>query len=358
MSILQKYISKEILRFFFIVLISVLSIYLLVDFFEKIDNFISSGVETSKAVAIFLYNIPFIIVHVVPICLLLAVLIALGLMNKHNEIVAIQSSGISVVYLLRPILFIGVFLTLILFGTSEIIVPMTVPKANKIWIEDVKKKQMVKTREHNIWIKGDHLITHIKHYDPVNKTLFGLSLYFFDESFHLVTRLDADKGIFDGNGWHLYDILEQTRSGDGDGFKARVLEEKIQKLALMPEDLHKVTQKPEEMSFPELYGYIQKVENEGYDATTYRVDLFAKTAFPFVCIILCLLGTGIAVRRGMKEGLPVGIAYGIGIAFLYWVFYSFCLSLGYGGLIPPLVSAWMTNFVFLCWGAYVLLKRE
>jgi len=66
----QKYVSKEIYRFFFIVLASVLSIYLIVDFFEKVDNFISSKVQVSKAIWIFLYNLPLIIFQVIPICLL------------------------------------------------------------------------------------------------------------------------------------------------------------------------------------------------------------------------------------------------------------------------------------------------
>jgi len=340
------------------VLLTVVSIYLVVDFFERIDNFISSHLGFVKAGAFFLYNIPMIVSQILPICLLLSVLIALGLMNKHNEIVAFKSSGISNTLLLKPVLLLGVGFTLILFVLSEIVVPLTVPKSNKIWLEDVKKKQMVTTREKNIWIKGDRSITHIKFYDPNKKMIFGLSLYCFDEQFNLIKRIDAEKGVFDNGNWHLYHIMEQDRMEKDHIYKTRVYDEQIKPLELVPEDLQQVRTKSEEMGFMQLYAYIQEVEAEGYDALNFRVDFFAKTAFPFVCIIMCLLGTGIAVRRNMREGLPVGIAYGLGIAFLYWVFYNFCLSLGYGGLIPPVISAWMANLVFLCWGVFVLLNPE
>ena len=356
MPILQRYITKEVCRFFAIVLVSVLSIYLIVDFFERVDNYISSGVEITKAVSIFLFNLPLVMMQVIPLCLLLSVLVALGLMNRNNEIIAIKSSGLSVFYILKPILMIGVCFTLTIAVLSEILVPLTVPKANKIWIEDVKKKQMVTTLEKNIWIKGDHLITHIKRYDPVNETIFGLSLYFFDKKFNLMDRIDAEKGVFEKGSWRLYDILEQIRSEKGNPYKVNVVEERVQKLAIMPDDLQHAARVPEEMTFLELNHYIQKVQKEGYDATIYKVDLYAKTAMPFVCLLMSLLGTGIAVRREMREGLPVGIAYGIGIAFLYWVFNSFCLSLGYGGLLTPIISAWLTNFVFLCWSIYLLLN--
>jgi len=68
-------------------------------------------------------------------------------MNKNNEMVAIKGSGLSMAYLLKPAMLIGLFLTLMQFGLSEIMVPITVPKATKIWIEDVKKKKIVTTRE-------------------------------------------------------------------------------------------------------------------------------------------------------------------------------------------------------------------
>ena len=112
------------------------------------------------------------------------------------------------------------------------------------------------------------------------------------------------------------------------------------------------------MNIKELWDYIRKVEAEGYDATNYWVDLFAKTAIPFICIIMSMVGTSIGVWDKIREGLPMCIVCGIGIAFLYWVAFSFCVSLGYGGMLPPIWAAWSTNFVFLCVGIFMLIKAE
>ena len=152
--------------------------------------------------------------------------------------------------------------------------------------------------------------------------------------------------------------MEQDHMAKDHNYKTSVYDEQQRTLELTPEDLQQVRTKSEEMSLIQLYDYIRKAEAEGYDALNYRVDFFAKTAFPFVCIVMCLLGAGIAVRKNMREGLPAGIAYGLGIAFLYWIFHNFCLSLGYGDLIPPLISAWLANMVFLCWGIFVTLNPE
>ena len=124
------------------------------------------------------------------------------------------------------------------------------------------------------------------------------------------------------------------------------------------DDLKRVMRKSEEMSFKELLSYIEKVETEGYDATSYRVDLQAKIAFPFVCIVLCLVATGISFRGRISEGLPVVIAYGLGIVFLYWIFNSFCISLGYGEMLPPLIAVWTANLIAACVGVLILLYVE
>jgi len=71
-----------------------------------------------------------------------------------------------------------------------------------------------------------------------------------------------------------------------------------------------------------------------------------------------MIGTGLAARGTLREGMPVVIAYGIGTAFIYWIFYSFCLSLGYGEMLPPVIAAWTANLTFFSFGALTLLNAE
>ena len=152
--------------------------------------------------------------------------------------------------------------------------------------------------------------------------------------------------------------MEQTLDEKDGRYRIRFYQDLPEPLDFKPEDLKRVVKKSEEMSFEELWRLVKKVEDEGYDATTLRVDFNAKFAFPLVCLILAIVGVGIALRGRIKEGLPVNIALGIGTAFLYWIFYSFCVSLGYGEMLPPLVAVWAANFVFLCFGIFLLLHAD
>ena len=87
MSILTRYLAREIIWHCCIVLAVVATVYLAVDFFEKIDDFLEAGVPAASALWYFLFKIPFIIAQVLPIGLLLAVLVTFGIMSKQNELI-------------------------------------------------------------------------------------------------------------------------------------------------------------------------------------------------------------------------------------------------------------------------------
>lgn len=358
MSILYKYLTIQISRYFGIMLTMVVGIYVAVDFFERIDDFMEANLTLSKALIFFFYQTPFIISQILPVCILLAVLVVFGLMTRNNEIIALKSSGVNIFYLLRPVLVIGLVVSIFLFFFSEVVVPISMEKANQIWLREVRKESAVISKEKNIWIKGDRSITHIKYYNPQANTIFGFNFYRFDEDFRLIRRVDAEKGVFRQDKWSLDNVMEQNLNRIDGSYKIEFHETISEAFDFLPDNLKRVIKKSGEMNFRELIEYIKKVEMEGYDATIYRVDLYAKTAFPLVCIIMGMLGAGIAARGGVKEGLPVSIAYGIGIAFLYWIFYSLCIALGYGEMLPPFIAAWTANFVFLCLGTLTLLHAD
>jgi lipopolysaccharide export system permease protein len=358
MSIISKYLTREILKIFGIVLITVIGIYIAVDFFEKADNFVAAELPFSKIIFFFLCNMPFILAQIIPVAILLSVLIVFGLMKKNNEIIALKSSGVSALYLLKPVLAIGVLASIFLFIFLDTIVPVTLEKANKIWLIEVKQKRIVRSKEKNIWIKGKHRITHIKFYRPKSRSIYGITINHFDDDFHLTKRTDAPKGVFKNGKWYLYDLMEQSLDFSSGETSTKFEKYREEALGFLPEDFQEVIKKPEEMRLKELYEYIKEIESEGYGATSYRVDLFAKTAFPAVCFLLCLTGTGIALTEKSREGLAVGITFGIGTAFLYWIFYSFCLSLGYGEMLPPWVAAWSTNAIFFLIGTLMIVHAK
>jgi lipopolysaccharide export system permease protein len=358
MTILDRYLVKEILKCFIIVLTVVLGLYIIVEFFNKADNFMEAGLSVTRLIHYLQLKLPQIIVQITPIGILLAVLVAFGLMNKHNEIIALKSGGVSVYFLMRAVLAIAVLLSTTLFVLSEVVVPITISKANRIWLSEVKKKPVLATRQKNIWIKGNRAIYFIKYFNPQNQSVSGITLNYFDDAFKLSKRIDATRGVYQKGKWILSDIMEQILDKESQTYVVRIYPQQAIEIDILPEDLKRVFTKSEEMNVAELFSYIREVESEGYDATAFRVDLHARFALPVLSIIVCIIGIGIAVKRKGREGPSISIAYGAVMIFLYWVLHSFCLSLGYGGLLPPIVAAWISNIIFSCYAVLNLINAE
>ncbi|RJP85919.1 MAG: LPS export ABC transporter permease LptG [Desulfobacteraceae bacterium] len=358
MSVIHKYITRLFFKYFGMVMGLVIAVYLSIDFFSRIDKFLEAGIPSSLTLAFFLYKIPLIVSQITPIAVLLGVLTVFGLMSKNNEILALKSGGISAYYLLQPMVAIGMVLSILLFVFSEAVVPMTVIKSNRIE-EKTSKKNLMTSRGKNIWIRGDRTISHITYYNPSDKTISGISVAWFNQDFVLTGRINARKGEYLDGRWVFYDCLIQERLDiSPENRHEDVYDGKMGQLDLLPKDLLRVAIESEELPFFQLYRYIRKVESQGYDATKYRVDFYAKTAFPCICLIMTLFASGLALRGTSRDGITTGYAYGILAVLVYWLFYSFCLSLGYGSMLPPLIAAWTANLIFLCASGLAVYNLE
>ncbi|MCP3924785.1 MAG: LPS export ABC transporter permease LptG [Desulfobacterales bacterium] len=351
MSIIHKYIIKEIIRYVAIVIILVTSIFVLNDFLGTINNFANAGIPLIKGFWYVLLRVPFFISTILPVSTILSVLIVYGLMQKNKELVAIKSGGVSTMYINLAALFTGLIFTVFLFIVAEIITPMTLLEANKI-----------RPRHKNVtynWVKTKKSITHVRYYEPSTKKVSGLSIYYFGENFKLVKRIDAKVCIYDENKdiWHMKYVITQTIDNKGD-FTEVFNETKDMKLALKPESLKNVVRKNRALSSEDLKKMIRKMEDEGYDAVGYRVDYHGKLAMPFVCIIMVIMATLITTLDRVGKSIPLSILTGLIIWFLHWSLHSLFLSLGKGEVLPPVMAAWLANFLFFSAGSYLVVKRS
>ncbi len=358
-SCLHKYWLKEFVKFFCIIQTIILVLFVIIDYLSRMDKFLNSDLTLIGAFGYVLLKVPFMFIQLTPASILLSTITVFTLMNRSNELLAIRSSGISVYFLIKPAIAAGLGLALLMFFLGETLVPVSMAKANYIKYYEIKKnkQQFFSTRE-DLWIKSDNRLVHINYYNPVNKTVAGITITTLNKSFKIEHRIDAGTGYYKDGYWFLKDIIEQILSKDASGYDVMQIKEKKIEAAFKPEDLSDIVKKSNEMSFNELKDYVKKVEEEGYNATAYKVDLNAKIALPFICVIMVLTGAATGMRAFAKENLPVSIAIGVVIAFVYWIGYGFCISLGYGSILPPVISAWAANLFFSVFGILYLVNTE
>jgi lipopolysaccharide export system permease protein len=353
---LHKYWLKEFLKLFFIIQAVILVMFVFIEYLSMMDKFLNSDITLLGAVWYVLLETPFMFVQVTPASVLLANIFVFGIMNRNNELLALKSSGISIYLLVKPAVFSGFVLAVILFFMGEIIVPVSMVKAYHIEYNVIRHN--IPQPKQDIWIKSDKKLIHFNYYDPVKELAAGITIISMGNNSQPESRFDAQKGSYREGKWIFEHIIRQNYINITDDYDVTHHDRKIIVLDVKPKDLEQMVKKSEEMSFFELKKYVDKVKNEGYDATTYAVDLQGKIAFPFISIIMALTGAATGMKSFTKESIPKAISLGIIISFLYWFFHGFCMSLGYGNYLPPLMAAWMGNLFFLCFSGLYLINTE
>ena len=99
------------------------------------------------------------------------------------------------------------------------------------------------------------------------------------------------------------------------------------------------------MGYAQLHAYIGRLVKSGVSATRYMVDLHAKVATALVSLIMAILGVSFGLRTG-RSGVMIWVGVCIPMGFLYYMLLVLGFSLGRGGVLPPLIAAWLPNLVF------------
>ena len=92
MDTLDKYLVKELLVYFVLILLGLSVLFLAVDFLTK---FWSLGLPIEKVLTLYFYKIPEALRQFVPVACLMATLLVVSSLSKQNEVIALYASGIS-----------------------------------------------------------------------------------------------------------------------------------------------------------------------------------------------------------------------------------------------------------------------
>ena len=355
MGVLARYLIKEFFKLLVICQLIFIAIYLMIDFAGGIDDFIKANSPKSVMFSYFAYKIPSIAVQMLPAATLTTVIIMFSLMKRNNEITSLKACGANVWKISQPVIITALFLSVALFLFSEAIVPLTSSKANDIWRIDVKKEKQGRFHGRNhIWHKGDNSIYWIKQFDNHKMIMWEPTLYFFDSSFRLIKRIDARSGIWKDGTWQIRNGITQDLEKDG-GYNMSRFKQLELRLPERPEDFVREEKEPEEMGYQQLKRFAERLRAEGYDATKYFVDINIKIAFPFVILIMALIGIPVALWK-KEMSTPVAVSLGIVLCFAYLLILGLSRTLGFAGILPPLLSAWLANSLFLFLGIYLMIN--
>ena len=351
-SILDRYLALGFLRIFLVSLVCIASLYLIVDFFDRISTFVDSGVSMGTMLRYFLYKAPASISRVIGFATLFSALFCLGMLTRTQEITAMRSSGISVHRIALPLLVLSLLISAFTFLWNEALVPAFAYQAQTIFKTEIKNKQpksLFGTAD--IWIRGEGSFINIDNFDSATSTLQGITIFRVNRDLSLRGLVEIPSARWTGRGWQANAITEWHFLPDG-----KVVTQKVNATAPpiseTPEDLKLLARDAEEFTFFDLQKQILDMKNKGLDTASYEVDLQFKLALPLISPLMILIAVPFALRRQMSGSVALSFGVAMLVGFGYWVVSAFCISLGHNGALPPWAAAWVPNSIFALIGLF------
>ncbi len=354
MLIVQKLYIKEFLKVLVILGVGISVIFSIISLIDKTDEFLPYKPSAKLLLQYALFSIPKFINYLLPIGILLSSLFIFSQAMRRREIVAIKGAGGEMKRVLMPFLMIGVLLIVSGFGIAEGLFPQSSKKLHIIRDQIMKKGKEVTFKEGTLYMRGkDGSIVKIGLYLPDQNVSRDVSIFTFDDD-GLRERIDAETATWEGSSWKLHMVqVHDIKSGMVTTERERSFSG-IESPRIFQEDLWKV----DEMTLRELITYQRRLSDAGFKNKKFIVDISSRLSYPLINFFMLLLGMSLSIgdisRRAFGKFLsgPHGnsgiIAAGLGllISLVYWFGYSFTLTLGYTGTIPPLVAPWIVPLVF------------
>lgn len=360
MKLLDRYLLGQFIRYFFTVNVGFVAIYLLVDFFEKIDNFSRAGKSFALSMKFFLLNIPFIIDQIGPILVLLSGVITLGILNHTRELTALKAGGIPLKQIIRPLIIGGIILTVLFLAAAQFLLPKTISATNNIWYEQVKGKVPLGIhRNGRYYYKGLEGFYSFEWPHTENYIFKNFSYSCWDDKYNVRTLISANWADWNEKRkeWILKEGQIQT-AGKDNTYKIRNFDYWQLAFPEKPEDFLVPEYQAAELSLTGLFLDIHKKETE-HEKKRALAEFLSRLSYIFLGFPLLLLGLPILLISYQKWGrdLSIAIPASCGLAFFAWGTWGALQSLARAAYISPLFAATIIHLIFAGLGVY-LLKRQ
>ena len=352
--IIDRYIARRFFFYFLAGLIIFPSLFIVIDLSGKMAKLDNSTV----AIQYYTYFFFELLHQMLPMACLIGTVFTLSDLNRNSELLALLSSGMSLVRVSGPILILVALISILGFWFQDQILPPFIKKKNYLYYVEIKKKpwlySTVKTNK--IWYRSKNILFNIKSLQPEKNRAQGITLYYLSPTWDLLQIIRAHQVEFNDYQWQLEKGTVTTFSKVTGNPSVQKFTSKSIDMGGEAANLQAASQTSSILSFRELRQFIQKNKSSGMETSHYEVDYHAKFSFAFAALIMSLIGISFAVSRARAPGFARNITLCLITVFLYWSLYSSGINLGHHGGVSPVLAAWTPNFIFFLLSIFFLLR--
>lgn len=362
---LSRYIGRQFLINFAIVMGVILLLVLLVDVVELLRR-ASGRDETSFAVVmeLALLKLPDMSQKVVPFAVLIGGILMLSRMTRTHELVVARASGVSVWQFLLPAVISAVMLGGFILAVYNPLAAALLSKYEQMEAKYLTgRTSMLAVSSSGLWLRqradvtaeerGGETIVHALRASQHDMELFDVIIFRFDGRGHFIQRVDADHAQLEEGHWNLDNVLITAPDEI-----ARRKKHYMLPTELTVGQIQDSFSSPDTMSVWALSGFIDTLEAAGFSALRHRLHWHSMLSLPLFLASLLFISASFALRPTRFGGTGVLLSMGVFTGFMIYFATDVIHALGLSGTLPVSLAAWSPAVIVTLVGIALLLHFE
>jgi len=360
MKILNRYLLKSLLRPLVYCWFAFTLIFIINDLFDNFSDFMESGTTFGDVLYYYGLLVPTVMTIIMPVCLLLAMLYSLAHFTRHSEITAMRAGGVSIYRVVLPFIGVGVAATLLIGFINEWVSPDFAFRARQFLdFQRAERREetyfarnvaLKEPKQNHVWI--------VERFDTRDYAMYNVELIQQRPDNSDAVKYQAERALWLDGRWWFTDLTVQRYNEKGDlaGPPEIVLQREMRDLRETPRTFLAEIKDPQYLSSREMYDYLKTRRNLSDDTRArLGVDLHARLALPFACLIVTLIGVPVGSHTG-RRGAFAGIMIAVSLFFAFYLLQLGAQALGKQELIPAWLGGWLPVIVF-AFGSPVFIHR-
>ncbi|MCK9168875.1 MAG: LptF/LptG family permease [Treponema sp.] len=324
--VLDRYLLRELLLYFAISFLFFFMVFFVNQILLLAENILKKRVPLWDVIKLITYCLPFIIAQSAPFATLVGFLMCLGRLMSDNEIIIFHASGLGYRILLRPVILLGIVISIASFFVNDYLLPLGTIHYNKLYRSILASNPTVELEPHSVKRLNNStlIIGNVSGSEVSDLVLFDKGN---DNRIRIITAgksklVSAKKeGVlmqmsmtdtlalfFDEKRFTDYDVLDSGKVVlnifDSSFFKSDT------------------TVSPREMTSYDLGRTLQKLKKDSNTnkrtLNLYSLEFNKKFSLPFGSFFFAILALPLALLFGKRNGQTIGMILGIFICVFYW----------------------------------------
>jgi lipopolysaccharide export system permease protein len=348
--IIDRYVFVEAVGLYMLGFTGFLAFLLINKLFLEADDILNPAMPGWAIVKITLLDAPYFANWSFPVAILFSTLMSMGRLAKDNELTAFFTNGISLYRLFIPFLFLSSASVLLAFSVQEYLVTKAASvqealrKANPTLRDQDGEPDPFITRLDNgefiaakVFDKDQGRLVNVVYDDWMreNGTDLYVSMYGSVAGDFLQLGMRAD------NPAYVYDQMTP------EGLYSGRTEEPVAQVNLHVDLKTQMTQMktPQELTQTELAEQSKLKKQRGENPAEDLTDFHLKFSGPFASLAFALVAMPLSLRAPRDERL-LGLVFCFILVLAYYTIFFVSKLMGYNGILPPWLAAWMMNIIF------------